>query len=348
LIRVSDYSQVVVKAASERSYLLKKEQIESLAESKDLNELASRLKGSPYEPFIKSIKQISASKLQHAFKQELIRVFEKMIRFSPREINFFLKDYISYFEIENLKSLLRMKHIGAPADDLAGRLHLSAEEIFKMKERFIQAARAEDVKAAVEVFKGTVYEPILSEGLAKYEETGSTKFFDFSLDRAYHDKLLISASSLPSKDRKIALQLVGLKVDVFNIVTAVRSILLKYPPHLVYRAITHGFYKLSEESIRDLVSSEDIDSALRHIKQSFYGRFLTLHENVEESMIDFEKKIKIFGLKILEKRRIADLFSIATPLDLIVRKENELENLIVISSGIELGWKPESLISIII
>jgi len=347
LIRASDYSQIIVKAGSERSYLIRREQMESLAESKDLDELMLRLKGSPYEILLKNIGQVSAKKLQRSFKEELIRVCGKMIRFSPREIETFLKDYVSYFEIENLKALLKMKHIGLPADDLTARLHLSIEEMFGMKTRFVQAAKAEDVKAAVKIFRGTIYESILSEGLARYEETGSTKFFDFSLDRAYHDKLLISASLIPKEDRETALQFVGLNVDMFNILTAVRSILLKYPPHLIYRAITHRFYRLDEKTIRDLVSSGNVDSALNRIKQSFYERFLTIHESIEETMINFEKRVKNFGLKLLEKGRIINIFSIATPLELIAKKENEMKNLTMISSGIEFGWNPEQLVLIL-
>lgn len=348
MIRASDYSQIVVKAASERSRLIGRKQIENLAESRDLNEFVSRLKGSPYEPLLKNIRHLSARKLQHVFREELARVCSKMVRFSPKETRFFLEDYISYFEIENLKALLKMKHVRVPADVLVTRLHLLVEEIFGAKERFIQAAKAEDVKAAVETFKGTMYEPILSEGLARYEETGSTKFFDFSLDRAYHDKLLVSARLVPTKDREIALQFAGLKVDMFNIITAVRSNILRYPSHQVYRAITHRFYKLNEKNIRDLVLSENLDSALNLIKQSFYGRFLVQHESVEDVIIDFERKIKSFSLKSLEKKRIINIFSVATPLDLIAKKEKETENLTVISSGIEFGWEPENLISALV
>ena len=347
MIRASDYSQIVVKAGSERSYLIRREQIEGLAESKDLDELVSRLKGSPYETLLKNVRPISARKMQRVFEEELIRVCSKMVRFSPREIRFFLKDYISYFEIENLKTLLKMKHNGLPANVIVTRLHLSVEEIFGMKEKFVQAAKAEDVKKAVEMFRGTIYGPILSEGIARYEETGSTKFFDFSLDRAYHDKLLISASLIPKEDRETALQFVGLNVDMFNILTAVRSILLKYPPHLIYRAITHRFYRLDEKTIRDLVSSGNVDSALNRIKQSFYERFLTIHESIEETMINFEKRVKKFGLKLLEKGRIINIFSIATPLELIAKKENEMKNLTMISSGIEFGWNPEQLVLIL-
>jgi len=348
LISASKYSQLIVKAGAERSYLIERKQIESLAESKNLSEFASRLKGSPYEPLLRSVTQISARELQRVFKEELIRVCSEMVKFSPIEIKNFLKDYASYLEIENLKTLLKMKHMKLPAEILMNKLHLSIEEIFGMKEKFVQAAKAEDVKTAVEMFSGTTYEPILAEGLTRYEETGSTKFFDFSLDRAYFDKLLFSAESLPKKDREIALHFAGLKVDMFNIITTIRSNLLKYPPHLVYRAITHRFYKLSERSMRDLVSSRDVDSALNRVKQTFYGRFLTLQKSLEESIFDFERKIRIFSSKFLEKRRVADIFSIATPLDLIVKKENELENLTRISSGVEFGWKPENLLSILI
>ena len=342
------YSQMLVKAGAERSYLLSKGQLRTLAECKSLSELMSQLRGSPYEHLFREIGQPSAAEFQRVLKEELVRVYDKIMDSSPKQIRDFLKSYLRYLEIENLEILIKMKSIGVPSDSLLSMLNLSVEEIFKMRERFIQAAKAEDVNAAIEIFRDTMYGPILSEGLTRYRETGLTRFFDFSLDRTYHDCLLSSTESLPRRDREVALLLAGLKVDAFNIITAIRSKFLEYPPHLIFWAITRRFYRLSEKQVRNIVLSSDVNSALDHVRESFYGKFLAPHDNVEELIIDFERKINYFILRNISKQRIAEPFTVATPLDVILKKEIEIKNLILISSGIEFGWKSGSIVSILL
>ena len=307
-----------------------------------------QLKGSPYEPLLKEITQPSATKLQRIFKEEFMRVYNRILNASPKPIRGFMESYLRCLEIENLKILIKMKNMKAPSGSILKALHLYVEETFRMKEKFIQAAKARDVNAVIEIFKNTLYGPILSEGLKRYEETGLTKFFDFSLDRSYHDELLSSASSLPRGEREIALLLAGLRADSFNIVVALRSKFLDYPPHLIFWAITQRFYRLSEKQVRNMVSSSDISSALSYVKESFYGRFLGSQDNIEELITAFEKRVNRFIMKKLSGKRIVDPFSIATPLDVILRKEMEIKNLTSISSGMELGWKSEDIISILL
>jgi len=346
--RASAYSQIVVKAGVERSYLISAERLKSFAECKNLDELISRLNGTPYENLLKNVKQPTAEELQHVFKEELMRVCIRMVSFSPKGIQGFLKRYVSRFEIENIKSLLRAKNARLPYETLVKRLNLSIEDVFGKRELFIHAVKAEDVKGVIEAFRETVYAPVLLEGISGYEATRSTKLFDLSLDRTYYDDLLDSFKTLSQKDYDIASSCLGPEVDSFNIVTIIRSKLLGYPPHWIYRAITHHFHKLSEGYVRALVSSEDINSTLNLLNESFYGKFLASQERTEETVISFEKAIKRFSLEQLHKTRIADPFNVATPLSVIMRKENEVENLTIISSAIECGWKPEDTFSFLL
>jgi len=348
LIRAARYSQILVKASAERSYLLSKEQLRRLVECKTLNELAVQLQGSPYESLLRLSKPPSAVNFQRVFKEDLVRVYNKMMAFSPKRIIEFLGSYLRYLEIENLKVLIKLKNAGVSYGSILNVLLLSIEEVFKMKERFIRAAKAKDVNGVIEAFKGTVYDPILSEGLKRYEETGLTKFFDFSLDRTYHDYLLSSAESLPREEREIALLVAGLRVDVFNIVTAIRSKFLGYPPHLTFRAITRRFFRLSEKQVRNIVSSSDIREALAYVRESFYGNFLTPHDNIEEFIKDFERKVNHFILRNISRERLAKPFTIAVPLEVMLRKEIETKNLVMLSSGIEFGWNPKDILSMLL
>lgn len=348
MTRAASYSQLIVKSGVERSYLLSKERLRSLARCRSLEELASQLRDSPYDSLIKNIQYPTATTLQQLFKKEFVRVCNRIIDFSPKYIIDFIKKYLRYLEIENLKILIKMKNVDAPPNSILNALHLYVEEIFGMKKRFIQATKAENVDAVIKTFKNTFYEPLLSEGLTRYKETGLTKFFDFSLDRTYHDELLISAKSLPKREREIAMLVAGPKVDAFNIMVALRSKLLDLPPHLTFWAITHRFYRLSEKQVRSMVLSDSINSIVNHIKESFYGIFLTSQENIEDLIIGFERRINYFILKNVHMKRIMDPFTIATPLEIILRKEMEMNNLMSISSGIEFGWKAEDIISILL
>jgi vacuolar-type H+-ATPase subunit C/Vma6 len=339
------YAHIVVKAGVERSYLIKPQKFKEFAECKNLEDFAAQLSESPYENLLKDVEHPTAEKLQHIFKEELIRVCGKIVYFSPKEIQDFLRIYISWLETENLKSILKAKSSGTPYETLIRKLHLSVEEVFERKDLFIQAAEAEDVKGAMETFKETIYSPILSEGLPKYEETGSTRFFDFALDRAYYDNLLGSFEMLLPKDSEISCNSLGLEIDRFNILTIVRSKFLNISSPLTYRAVTHSFYKLSENDIRSMISSENVNSTLNLVSHSFYGKFLSQRENIEETLVNFENSIENFILERLHKARIIDPFNVATPLSIMMRKKKEIENLIRISSGIEYGWKSENIVS---
>jgi ATP synthase A1 C subunit len=345
MTRVTAYSQVVVKAGAERSYLITPEKLKNLAECKNLEELTAYLNKTPYEDAMKNVERPTAKEMQYAFKEELIRVCSKIVRFSPKKIQDFLRIYLSQLEIENLKSILKAKSAKIPYEALTKRLHHSVEEVLGRKNLFIQAAKAEDVKGVIEALKETIYSPILSEGAPRYEETGSTRFFDFALDRAYFDNLLDSFETLPPKDSEIVFSCLGPQIDRYNILTIIRSKLQNYPSHLTFRAVTHRFYRLSENDIQALVSSESVDSALDLVSHGFYGKFLSRQENVEETLALFEDTIKNSVLNRLHKIQIVDPFNVATPLGIVMRKEKEVENLIIISSGIEYGWKPENIAS---
>ncbi len=219
MTRATTYAQIIVKAAAERSYFLDSQKLRELVECNNLEDFAARLSKSPYESSLKDVGNLTAEKLQYILKEELIRVCGKMAHFSPNEIQDFLRIYLSRLEIENLKSILKAKSTKIPHETLIKRLHLSVEEIFKRKDLFIQATEASDVKGVIETFKETFYSSILSEGTPKYEETGSTRFFDFALDRAYYDNLLSSFEKLPPKDSEIAYSSLGPEIDRFNILS---------------------------------------------------------------------------------------------------------------------------------
>ena len=100
--------------------------------------------------------------------------------------------------------------------------------------------------------------------------------------------------------------------------------------------------------MRNMVSSDDVNSVLDHVRTTYYGRFLASRRSIEETLMSFERNSEDFILRKIIEKRIVEPFTIASPLDIILRKEAEMKNLILISSGIEFRWKPEDIVSLLI
>ena len=141
MTRVAEYSQALIKASIERSRLLSKRRIKSLAECRSLDEMASQLKGTAYESLLSNTREPNAARLQYAFKEELIRVCKKILAYPPERIRDMLESYIRYLEVENLEILIKMKSMGASYDSILSMLHLSVDEILGLKGRFIKPPR---------------------------------------------------------------------------------------------------------------------------------------------------------------------------------------------------------------
>jgi vacuolar-type H+-ATPase subunit C/Vma6 len=344
----SGYSRIVVRAAAERSHLLSKEKLLHLAETKNLEELTTNLKGSPYENLLITLPEISLENIQRAFSEELFRLYMKTARVSPEELQSFIKEYVSHVEIQNLKTLLKAKNAQLPYETIIGMLHLLIEDLLDRRELFTQAAKAEDIEGSIKAFQDSPYADALSEASPQFKKTKSTRFFDLTLDRVYHEHLLDSTRKLPKKHSRVIMSVLGPCVDMFNILMIIRSKFLGYPSQWIDRAVTSQFYKLSINDIHALTLIEDAASALNVLKQTPYRKFLELHETIEATLTSFEKAMKNRSLKLLEGIRIRDPFNVSTPLSIMMKKEVEIENLTKISSGIEYNWKPEEITSILL
>ncbi len=345
---VSAYSQIVARTGAERGYLLDKDKLQRLAESKNLTELTVNLRGSPYENLLKTSTEPSPENLQRVFNGELARLYRKTMLYSPNELQVFLRDYISRLEIENLKTLLRAKNAHLSYESITAMLNLPTEDLLDRQEIFVEAAKAGDIKGSLKHFEGTPYAQALSEALPLFEEAKSTRFFELTLDRDYHERLFDSTATLSKDHSKMVLPILGPQIDIFNIDTIVRSKFLNFPPQWVDMAVTSEFYKLSSSQIHALMLIESSTSALTILKETAYRRFYLVRNSVEETLTGLEKAVKQNCLKQLNEMRIRDAFSISTPLSIIMEKEVEVENLTKITSGVEHNWTTEEIASILV
>jgi V/A-type H+-transporting ATPase subunit C len=343
------YSNVLVKVGVERSHLLSKDKLKALTECKSLEEFASGLRETIYgEKLAKVTLPYTSKDFERVFRESLIEVNCKIAQNSPENVSPFLKAHLLKFEHENIKAILRAASVGLSYDEIISKIYMPVEEFLEKREIIANAAMGIHVKSVVDALRTTFYGPLLVTGLRKYEETGSTKFFDILLDRMFHENLGEAFKNLPKKEQKQAFFYVSMKTDSFNLSTILRAKILNYDPHWIRMATSRNFYNVPEQTIEALLMADDFESAFNIVKQSYYNKFFVKAEIPEETVSVAEKAFRKATLEHLKKTKIGDPFNIGTPIGFMVQKEVEAYNLTAISLGIEYGWKPDDILRLLL
>jgi V/A-type H+-transporting ATPase subunit C len=343
------YSNVLVKIGVERSHLLSKEKLESLTNSNNLEEFASELRETIYGEKLARLKLPYTSRaFERVFREQLIEVVIKIVRSSPELVSEFLKTYLLKFEQENIKTILRAVSVGLSYDEIKTKMYLSVENFLKHQELVSKAAMAINVKSVVDALRTPLYESALITGLHKFEETGSTKFFDILLDRMFYENFGETFKTLPKNEQEHAFFYVSRETDRFNILTILRAKLLGYEPNWIRMAVSHNFYNVPEQTIEKLLMADDFESAFKIIKQSYYKKLFVKAETPEETISAAEKSFRRDIFEHTKKTKIGDPFNVGTPITFVVKKEIEVYNLTAISLGIDYAWKKDDISSLLL
>lgn len=343
------YSSVLVKIGVERSNLLNKQKLEQLTDCKSLKEFVIELGQTIYEKHLMHLTQPYTTNIfERAFRENFIEVCIKIVRSSPDVASAFLKNYLLKFEHENIKTLLRAISIGLSYDEIKSKIYLPVETFLKRQNLILKAAMTIQVKLAVDALQTTVYGPSLIIGLKKYEETGSTKYFDILLDRMFYENLGKSMKDLPKSDRELAFFYVSRQTDCFNILTILRAKLLGYEPNWIRMTISRNFYNVHKQIIETMITAKNFEEAFNMVKKSYYKKFFIKSDIPQETISIAEKNFRRDIFEHIKKTEIGDPFNVESPIAFILKKEIEVYNLTAISLGIEYNWKKDDILQLLL
>ena len=193
---------------AERTKFLSETKLKALSESKNVGDIASQLRDSSYqEQIARIVPPITGRKLERAFTENLIETYLKIIKYAPERANRYLDIYLSRFEAENVKTLIRTANVNMPLEQRLAKVYLAVEKYLDKVAVVEEAAKASGISQVVAAFKNTEYGSALSMGLKSFEETGSTTCLDIFVDTLFYEKLFAAFKSLPRREKSHAVLL---------------------------------------------------------------------------------------------------------------------------------------------
>jgi V/A-type H+-transporting ATPase subunit C len=258
---------------------------------------------------------------------------EKYIKGDTQE---FVRTLASRFEIDNLKNALRLFFTRTqrkrPVEELSSYLvrerilyDIAVDEIIK----------SNSLDEIVQILSETPYAGIVEKYKADLEKDRSLFRLEIALDKFYYQSLIGDIKKLTPQDRKTALRLIGIEIDIQNIDWIIRfKTYYDLSMETVMDLVIQGGQMLPSQSIRDAFQSQNPNTVLGDIVNKYYpglssmlssqgsdaGARLLLIERILEQIMSYEVRHILEGYP----------FTIGILLSYLALKRNEMRMVMTI------------------
>ena len=318
-----------VKSYSKRGKLLKRSDFQTLAESRDLDELMTRIKNTIYGDSVADVqKPYTSQGIESALRSHLADTHYSIAKTSGN--SGVLDAYYMKFIVSNLKSILKGKVLGKSQEEIETHINLHAEELIKQRDIVIKALVAKDLEDAVASLNSVQFGEEIAKAAALYSERKNIQIFDTYFDKILYQHLAGAMKNYTDKD---ATKLVGMDVDFYNILSVIRG----------------KFWGLQEEQIQDLIVSQTptardllgrmiasatIRDAFNELSNTKYKSLIPQTENELDAIAEFERAFEM-AIYQTALRSFTKMFSFATIVGITKLTAFEVRNLAAIAFAVE-------------
>jgi len=325
---VNGYAFINARVRVMYSTLLSAQETAQLVESPDLNALLTLLKHTAYAPYLEKVKDkdLTARRAAFQIRGRLADTFTSIIHAAPEHTRSLLTQFYRYFEVANLKAVLRGIVTQTPWEQVRFVLFpFGTEAVFPVQEML----EAGSVAAAAELLRGTPYYETLSFALKRYNTEQNIFPLEVALDLNYWRELWKLVHLLPDNDRVQALKIVGEMVDMNNLMWVIRYRVYHNlsEEELINYTLPFG-YRVRDEDIRAIAAGADISQVVKRV----YPQLTDVDGMLQEPRLGLPSLEMAIQHRVIERCRAAFVgspFHIGLPLAYLALSEYEIQDLVV-------------------
>jgi V/A-type H+/Na+-transporting ATPase subunit C len=321
-----------VVAHSLRGKMLSKTELQTLAESRDIEELVTRMKNTVYlDALAKLTRPFTAEKVEGALREYLVNQHAKMVNIANGSaiLNAYFVRHITW----NLKIILKGKAMGRTYEELLPKINLRAEELVGRRDLVVKALVAKDFDEAVNSLAGSEFGEDAKKAAQSYKEKGDVRVFDTYLDHAFYkslDRAVVFESKLQD-----AQKLVGIDIDAYNVLAVLRGKYWGLSPVDVADLIVTTTTKVSKDMLQKMINTEKIQEAIGELAATTYKDLIPRSAaNDIDAIMQLEAGFEKEALKRI-MNSFRTVFTIANLLASLKLMGYEIRNLAAIAAGVE-------------
>jgi V/A-type H+/Na+-transporting ATPase subunit C len=326
---VTGYAAINSRVRVMYSTLLSEQDFAHLYEAPDLSALVTLLKHSAYGPYLEKVKDKDLSPRRAAFqiRQRLADAYTSILHTAPEHSRELLLKRYRYFEVDNLKAVLRGIVTGASWDRVSFVLFPFGSASSLPAQEMVEAG---NVTAAVEVLRGSPYYETLSFAMKRYSTEQNIFPLEVALDLNYWREVWKEVNRLPSEDRNHAQRVIGTMLDMNNMMWAIRYRVYHNlsEEELINYTLSIG-YHMRDEYIRAIAAGADLAHTIKRAYPDL-PNVDALLETPRDGLPALEIELL---RRLAEKCRaefVGNPFHIGIPLAYLTLNELEIQDLVVL------------------
>lgn len=325
-----------VKTYSKKGKLLKKADFQTLAESRDLDELITRIKNTIYGDAVSEVqKPYTSQKIENALREHLADVHYSIAKTSGDKSIF--NAYYMKFIISNLKLILKGKVLGKSQEEIEAHINLHAEELIKKRDIVIKALVAKDLEETVANLSSGPFGEEIAKAATLYNDKKNIQIFDLYFDKILYQHL--GRAMKNSREPEVA-RLIGRDIDFYNLLSVIRGKFWGLEEDQIQDLIVSVSASASRELLGRMISAVSIRDAFNELTSTKYKHLVPESENELDMIAEFERA---FELEIYQSalRSFSKMFSFATIIGITKLTAYEVRNLAAIAYAVEQKIPPE-------
>jgi len=266
-----DYGYVNARVKGMHSRLLDKKSYDALLIRQDLPSVISELVKTPYKPEIEeaSILYSGICVVDCALRKNLINTYQTILDLVENTAaELYLRIFLSRWDVQNIKTILRGKNIQTPTEDIfeclvpAGSLdEATLTELMKQP----------DVRAVIDLLATweVPYALPLTGAVDEYSSNRELVTLEYALDQ-FHYQNALEKASVKTVEAEIIRNLIRVEIDTINIKSILRIIRDRIEPEDAAKLFLEGGMHIRREKFESLASMRTIEEAVRALEGTPY------------------------------------------------------------------------------
>jgi V/A-type H+/Na+-transporting ATPase subunit C len=333
---VSAYAAISARVRAMYSSLLTAQDLARLSDSADFAALIAQLKQTAYGPYLENLKDkdLTPRRVILLIKGRLADAYRSVIQMAPGNTRPLLKQLYRYFEVDNLKAILRGMVMGSSSEAEGSSWDRINDVLFPFGPATVLPAQAMletgSVGSAVELLAGTKYEGVLSFAMKRYSAEQNLFPIEVALDLNYWRELWQEANKLSGQDREQAVRVIGSLIDMNNLMWVIRYRVYHKlsEEELINYTLPFGFH-VRDEDVRSIAAGADIAAVVGRIYPGIPD-LNSLLEDPRHGLPRLELQLKRHVMKQCMAAFTGDPFHIGVPIAFLVLSDLEIQDLTVL------------------
>src|ERR1044071_1208172 len=341
---VADYPAIRARVGAVYAGLLNPQGFLRFSEAPDFMSLFNLLKTTAYGPYLDGLKDkdINPRRVIIQVKRKLGEAYNSVIQMAPVQTRPLVKQLYRYYEIGNLKAVLRAIVTVSTWNSEMGLWDRVRDVLFPMGPASVLPAQAMvesgSIATAVDLLQGTPYEEILSFAMKRYSAEQNLFPLEVALDLGFWRRLWAEAQKLTGQDREHSVRIIGSLLDMNNLMWAIRyRVYHKLSEEEVINYTLPFGYRVKDSDIRAIAAGADAASVINRIFPGLPD-VNALLENPQSGLPKLEVLLKRRIMEECLAAFVGSPFHIGIPLAFLILHDFEVQDLIVLieakSSGL--------------